>query len=297
MNTDDNEAAILRVLVVDDQPFQRRLIAETLRAAGRVHVEHVETAEACISALGYYQPNILIVDWDVDGGQGLALVKDVRAGAAGESLRMLPVIMVTARNRQSEVERARLAGIDEFVQRPFSTATMVRRVWEVRDRRRDFIESAHYTGPCRRRRVRTDAYDGPRRRLFDAADAAADAPEVQIRKGLARMYCERLGAMMTELAPDNVEGARDLALACGQLGALASDMKDRLLMSATSSLFNYVKGVGADAAVNRDVMQAHLDAIVQLAELPNHQVELRQTVTQQLTIMVTKKLRAAGQAA
>ena len=36
---------------------------------------------------------------------------------------------------------------------------------------------------------------------------------------------------------------------------------------------------------------------MQLAELPNYQVEIRPTVTQQLTLMVTKKLRQAGQAA
>ena len=68
-------------------------------------------------------------------------------------------------------------------------------------------------------------------------------------------------------------------------------------MSATSSLFNYIKGVGADAAFNTDVAKAHLDAILQLAELPNHQIELRQTVTQQLSVMVTKKLRQSGEAA
>ena len=58
-----------------------------------------------------------------------------------------------------------------------------------------------------------------------------------------------------------------------------------------------IKGVGAEAPLNVEVVQAHLDSIVQLAELPNHQVELRQTVTQQLSVMVTKKLRQAGQAA
>jgi len=90
---------------------------------------------------------------------------------------------------------------------------------------------------------------------------------------------------------------RDVCLACAQLSTLSSDMKDRLLMSATSSLFNYVKGVGAHAVLNGEVVQAHLDSIVQLAELPNSQADLRQTVTQQLTVMVTKKLRQAGQAA
>jgi hypothetical protein len=120
---------------------------------------------------------------------------------------------------------------------------------------------------------------------------------VQIRKGLARMYVERIGGQLAALKPGDAEAKRDLCLTCGQLSALAGDMSDRLLMSATSSLFNYIKGVGADATFNTDVAKAHLDAILQLAELPNHQIELRQTVTQQLSVMVTKKLRQSGEAA
>jgi hypothetical protein len=173
----------------------------------------------------------------------------------------------------------------------------MKRVLEVRARRREFVESTRYIGPCRRRRASSDGYDGPRRRLFDTKDKHADAPDVQIRKGLARMYCERIGMLMRALKPGDADATRELCLTCGQLSALAGDMKDRLLMSACSSLFNYIKGVGAEAPLNVDVVQAHLDSIVQLAELPNHQVDLRQTVTQQLSVMVTKKLRQAGQAA
>src|SRR5262249_37569683 len=134
------------------------------------------------------------------------------------------------------------------------------------------------------------------RRMFDQTDKTADAPEVQIRKGLARMYVERI-AMMIETASPDRDALRELCLTCGQLSALASDMRDRLLESATSSLFNYLKGVGAGSIMNREVVQAHLDAILKLAELPNSQMDLRQTVTQQLGVMVTKKLRQAGQAA
>jgi len=114
---------------------------------------------------------------------------------------------------------------------------------------------------------------------------------------LARMYVERISGQLSALKPADSEAKRDLCLTCGQLSALAGDMNDRLLMSAASSLFNYIKGVGADAHFNVDVAKAHLDAILQLAELPNHQIELRQTVTQQLSVMVTKKLRQAGEAA
>jgi CheY-like chemotaxis protein len=291
------EEAVLKILVADGSAFQRRLTTETLRAAGRVQIDYAENIEQCLMALGYCQPDVLIADWEIDEGSGLALVKRIRAGEAGEAFRKLAIVMVATRNSASDVQNARNAGIDEFVLRPFSTQTILKRIAEVRARRRDFVESTRYIGPCRRRRVVADAYDGPRRRLFDAADKQADAPDVQIRKGLARMYCERISALLRALKPGDAEAVRDLCLTCGQLSALAGDMKDRLLMSACSSLFNYIKGVGAEAPLNLDVVQAHLDSIVQLSELPNYQVELRQTVTQQLTLMVTKKLRQAGQAA
>jgi CheY-like chemotaxis protein len=280
----------LRVLVVDDRWFQRRLISDTLRSLGRVHVEHAATAEECEQALERVQPDILILDWDLDGGRGLALVQRIRGGALGEAYRKLAIILVGARNKESEIERARNAGVDEFVLRPFSTSTMLSRVIEVRDHRREWVESAAYVGPCRRRRA-SPRYDGPRRRLFDTEDKNADEPDVQIRKGLARTYVERLTALMREFGAGDREALRVICLACGQLNVLAESMEDRLLMSATSSLFSYLKGVGADAAVNAEVVQAHLDAILQLAELPNYQSELRRTVTQELGVMVTKKLR------
>lgn len=296
MSGEEAEDLPLRVLVVDDRPFHRRLVAETLRAVKRVEIEYADSADHCVFALAYFQPDLLITDWDLEGGKGVELVKRLRSGDAGENQRRLPIVMVASRSAASDVAAARNAGVDEFVLRPFSTAVLTRRVLEVRQNQRDFIESMSYVGPDRRRRGDAN-YEGPRRRVFDQQDKNADAPELQIRKGLAGMYVDRIAALLTALKPDDRDGLRDLCLACGQLSALAGDMSDRLLMSAASSLFNYVKGVGAGGAMNIDVVRAHLDALKQLAELPNHQVDLRQTVTQQLGVMVTKKLRQAGQAA
>jgi len=108
------------------------------------------------------------------------------------------------------------------------------------------------------------------------------------------MYCERISVLLRAVARENPESVRDLCLACGQLSALTGDMNDRLLLSAASSMFNYVKGVGAEATLNVDVVEAHIGAIIQLAELPDSKADMRQTVTQQLTVMVTKKLRQAA---
>lgn len=291
--SDNNYQTPFKVLVVDNRWYQRRLIADTLRPLGPVLVEHADSTEACVRTLEPFQPNLLIVDWELERGRGLDLVKQIRNGGVGEAFKRLPIVIVAARNKESEVERARNAGVDEFVLRPFSTSTMLGRVVEVRDHRRDWVESGHYVGPCRRRRA-DPLYEGPLRRLVDTDDKNADEPEVLIRKGLVRTYVERLSALLKEFAPGDRECLRALCLTCGQLNVLTSDMKDRLLMSASSSLYNYIRGMSVEVNVDRDVVQAHLDAILQLAELPNYQSELRRTVTQELGVLVTKKLRSAA---
>ena len=68
-------------------------------------------------------------------------------------------------------------------------------------------------------------------------------------------------------------------------------MKDRLLIAAAESLFNYVQGVGASPRLDAPVMEAHLSAMLQLLDLPNSQIDIRQTVTRELGVMVRKKLK------
>ncbi|HYD87473.1 MAG TPA: response regulator [Vitreimonas sp.] len=283
--------AVLRILVADGHLFQRRLLAETLRAGRGTIVDYAESAEQCAQTFSVIQPDILIVDWDLDGGHGLGLVQRIRKSQFGEHVKKLPIILVAPPRSSRDVALARNSGIDEFVIRPYTTGAMLERVAEVRDNRREFIDCASYVGPCRRRRVADENYTGPRRRLFDGADAKADTPDVKIRKGLARTYCERIGALMQQIKNDALDALRELCLAAGQLSALAADTKDPQLVAASSSLFNYVKGVGATANLNPSVVQAHIDAIIKLAELPNYQFEVRQAVTHELGLLVAKKLK------
>ncbi|MBC7768405.1 MAG: response regulator, partial [Phycisphaerales bacterium] len=172
---DAPEGAVLRILVADSHVFQRRLLAETLRASRRVIIDHADSAEQCAQALGIIQPDILIVDWELDRGHGLDLVHRVRRSELGEHLKKLPIILVSPPRARREVSRARNSGIDEFLLRPYTTGAMLERVAEARENRREFVDSPNYIGPCRRRRAADASYTGPRRRLFDGADAEADA--------------------------------------------------------------------------------------------------------------------------
>lgn len=259
-----SEDAPLRFLVVDDRQFQRRLAADALRSTGRGIVSYAGTIEECLSLVSVAPPDILVVDWDFENGSGLRLVELLRAGKAGEAGRKLSVIMLAERRRQKDIDTAREAGVDEFVVRPFSVQTVQRRVRSIEQKR------AHAEG-----RSATD-----------------DSPEVQIRKGLVRMYIERLSGLLAAL-PGAGE-TRDFTLTCAQLNVLANDLREPMLISATFSLSNYVKSVGSEQRLNHSVVEAHLQAVLQLAELPNSQIEIRRTVTDELKRLVAKKLGRAA---
>lgn len=292
----DEQAGVLRALVADGRSFGRSLVAEALRTYGPVDINYANSADDCLEALSIINPGLLILDWAIDGGRGASVMRRIRNGEAGEAQRMVPVVLTAGSVTLSDLHRARACGADEFVLRPFSSATLVAHVRELLNRRRERVATADYDGPDRRRQDDPD-YQGPHRRMFDSEAAEADDPHVHIRKGLARMYVERIAAMQLGAKPGDPDARRELSLTCAQLSALAADLAEPLLASATASLSNYIKGVSVEAALNVDVVKAHLDTILQLADLPNSQNELRRTVTQQLSLMVSKKLRGAGKAA
>ena len=83
----------------------------------------------------------------------------------------------------SEIERvimSRDAGVNEFLVKPVTVHTLYQRIRKIIESDRSFIRAAEYAGPCRRRNRRT-VYDGPYRRVDDAAvanPAMADAVDM-----------------------------------------------------------------------------------------------------------------------
>ncbi len=295
MSIEEEDEKKLRIMVVEDRQFQRRLIAETLRAVRDLAFEYAESAEDCLLMLASVQPDMLVTDWDIEGGKGLDLVRRIRRGEAGDEARSTPIVMVTTRNTEQAVRQARNAGVDEFVLRPFSTSILTRRAKEVRDHKRDFIQSVHYVGPDRRRR-KDEHYIGPKRRDVEKKNQA-DAPELKRHKGVAREHVERIAVLLRGLDPSDASAISDIRRASAELKNFANEMAEPMIQAASSSLSNYVDGCAVSGKLGADVVQAHIDALLQLIQLPNYQIELRQTVTQQLGVMVTKKLRQAGAAA
>jgi DNA-binding response OmpR family regulator len=110
-----------RILVVDDEPDIRFLLAELLRRAG-YDVVQAENGRAGLRAVHESRPDLVLLDVsmpELDGWQTLERIRD---------LSDVPVMMLTARGEELERVRGLKAGADDYVTKPFGRQELVARV-------------------------------------------------------------------------------------------------------------------------------------------------------------------------
>lgn len=128
---------MVSILLVEDDEAIRVALSRALVANG-ASVNCVGTAVEAIRSLAADRPDVVLLDLglpDLDGADVLSLVRSNPANA------QLPVIVVTARDADSEVVRLLDAGADDYLVKPFSAAQVMARVRAVM-RRTSTAESA-----------------------------------------------------------------------------------------------------------------------------------------------------------
>jgi CheY-like chemotaxis protein len=152
----------LTILVVDDNVHMRKLVTTILQAFGVSQVCEAESGERAWVVLRQVNPDILVLDWMMEGMSGLDLVRKIRSDSASPNP-FVPVIMLTGHTALDQVREARDSGINEFIAKPVSVKTMMQRLTAVIEHPRPFVRTKSFFGPCRRRRAE-GVYQGPERR-------------------------------------------------------------------------------------------------------------------------------------
>src|SRR6201997_2848760 len=119
-----NAASAPRILVVEDDSDLALLLAYNLEAEGYV-VDSAERGDEVELRLAESAPDLVILDWMLPGVSGIEICRRLRAR---ETTRTLPVIIVTARNEESERVRGLAVGADDYVVKPFSVIELMARV-------------------------------------------------------------------------------------------------------------------------------------------------------------------------
>jgi CheY-like chemotaxis protein len=113
------------VLIVDDDPFIRELIATTLEDVATFALHQAGDGAEAVQLAAREPPRLVFLDIDMPRLDGIEACRALRAdpGSAGAT-----IVMLTASGEESARERAEAAGADLFLTKPFSPLDLLRLV-------------------------------------------------------------------------------------------------------------------------------------------------------------------------
>jgi two-component system cell cycle response regulator DivK len=109
-----------RVLIVDDNATNLKLVAFVMRAAG-FDVDTAPDAHGALAQIAAHKPRVILMDLQLPDVDGLELTRRLKANA---DTRDITIIAVTAYAMKGDHERAIAAGCDDYVTKPIDTRTL-----------------------------------------------------------------------------------------------------------------------------------------------------------------------------
>jgi two-component system, cell cycle response regulator DivK len=113
--------AAQRILVVEDQEDNRRILRDLLTSAGFSLLEAV-TGEDGVERAQTEVPDLILMDIQLPGIDGYEATRRIRAHPA---LRHIPIVVVTSYALSGDDVKARAAGADGYVTKPFSPRALL----------------------------------------------------------------------------------------------------------------------------------------------------------------------------
>ena len=119
------------ILAADDDPDIRELVAFRLERSGYTVLQAADGEEALALALEH-KPDLAVLDVMMPKMDGFEVVRRLRAE---EATKRMPIIMLTARAQDSDVEEGFESGADDYLRKPFSPQELRARVQAILGRR------------------------------------------------------------------------------------------------------------------------------------------------------------------
>lgn len=170
-----------KILVIDDMKPMLSLVVSILKVFGFKDIYAANNTEKAFQILCKEDPDLIITDWLMEPEDGLEFTQRIRRDPMSPNP-YVPVLMMTGFSSQIRVEAARDMGITEFLVKPFTAEDLSKRVAQIIEKPRQFVDSGTFFGPDRRRRS-DDDYGGPGKRRTDLSHIAE--PTTQAEKDAA----------------------------------------------------------------------------------------------------------------
>ena len=113
-------------LIIDDSRAMRRILRQIVEPLG-FHILEAGDGQEGLERLEQYHPDVelTLVDWNMPVMNGLEFVKAVRAD---DQYQQMKIAMVTTETEPAQMARALMAGVDEFVMKPFTSEILIEKL-------------------------------------------------------------------------------------------------------------------------------------------------------------------------
>ena len=114
------------ILVVEDQPDNRRILRDMLGNAGYKLIE-AESGEEALKAVETQRPDLILMDIQLPVMDGYEAAQRIKSNP---DMRSVPIIAVTSYALSGDEVKARAAGCDDYVTKPFSPRALLSKIRE-----------------------------------------------------------------------------------------------------------------------------------------------------------------------
>ncbi len=121
----------MKILIVDDFSTMRRIIRNLLRDLGFTNTQEADDGNTALPMLKNGDFDFVVTDWNMPGMQGIDLLRAIRAD---DQLKHLPVLMVTAEAKREQIVAAAQAGVNGYIVKPFTAATLKEKLEKIFER-------------------------------------------------------------------------------------------------------------------------------------------------------------------
>lgn len=119
----------LQVLIVDDYRTMLRIVRNLLEQIGFKHIDEAIDGQSALERLAEKQYNLIISDWNMQPMSGFELLQKCRA--SGDYKKTVPFVMITAESKPENVIKAKQAGVNNYIVKPFNADTLKKKLTSV----------------------------------------------------------------------------------------------------------------------------------------------------------------------
>jgi two-component system cell cycle response regulator DivK len=116
-----------RILVVEDQEDNRQILRDLLGSAD-YELDEAENGEEALAAVAKQRPDLILMDIQLPIMDGYEATRRIKANP---DLKAIPIVAVTSYALSGDEAKARAAGCDAYIAKPYSPRQMLAKVREI----------------------------------------------------------------------------------------------------------------------------------------------------------------------